>query len=381
MISISDQGVLSDRIKAAIKTALAMVLAYGVALSMDWDNADWAAFSVAFCTLSTVGESLNKGLLRLCGTFLGILATITLIALFPQDRWLFLIGMSVFTGFCTYMMAGTSRWYFWFVAGFSVPLLALAGGSDPLNDFQTVVTRFEETALGIICYSLVWLLIWPTSSREALEDAVRRLVSAHRHLAAHYFAPTIGGTQDTSPEVLRRQTTQMLAHLGGLLDGAEIDSYEVWEARHAWRDLIHRLSQLTGTLERWRQSSATVRELDRQRLMPELPEFAAELDLRFEEIERMLEGHAPERGPTFVRLNLEDRTISSLSSFQRAALLLYHRHLQEIDKLTHGLFETAADIRNFTRAKIHTAQAALPLLPSALDPERFASLARWFTGL
>jgi uncharacterized membrane protein YccC len=61
---LPDQRVLSDRVKTAIKTALAMVLAYGVALSMDWENAYWAAFAVAFCTLSTVGESLNKGLLR-----------------------------------------------------------------------------------------------------------------------------------------------------------------------------------------------------------------------------------------------------------------------------------------------------------------------------
>ena len=145
-----DQRVLSDRVKTAIKTALATVLAYGVALSMDWEHAYWAAFAVAFCTLSTVGESLNKGLLRLSGTLLGSLAAVTLIALFPQDRWLFLIGMSIFTGFCTYMMPGTSRWYFWYVAGFSVPLIALAGGADPLNDFQTVITRSEETALGIV---------------------------------------------------------------------------------------------------------------------------------------------------------------------------------------------------------------------------------------
>ena len=66
-----DQRVLSDRVKTAIKTALATVLAYGVALSMDWENAYWAAFAVAFCTLSTVGESLNKGLLRLSGTLFG----------------------------------------------------------------------------------------------------------------------------------------------------------------------------------------------------------------------------------------------------------------------------------------------------------------------
>ena len=68
---MAGQSVLSDRVKAATKTALAMVLAYGVALSMDWDNPDWAGFAVAFCSLSTVGESLNKGLLRLSGTLLG----------------------------------------------------------------------------------------------------------------------------------------------------------------------------------------------------------------------------------------------------------------------------------------------------------------------
>jgi uncharacterized membrane protein YccC len=180
-----DLRVLSDRVKAAIKTALAMVLAYGIAFSMDWDHADWAGFSVALCTLSTVGESLNKGLLRLSGTFLGSLGAVTLIALFPQDRWLFLIGMSIFTGFCTYMMLGTSRWYFWYVAGFSLPLIALSGGANPLNDFRTIVTRFEETALGVVSYTVVWLLVWPTSAREALEDAVRRLAAAHRQLAAH----------------------------------------------------------------------------------------------------------------------------------------------------------------------------------------------------
>jgi uncharacterized membrane protein YccC len=378
---MTDQRVLSDRVKTAIKTALATVLAYGVALSMDWEHAYWAAFAVAFCTLSTVGESLNKGLLRLSGTLLGSLAAVTLIALFPQDRWLFLIGMSIFTGFCTYMMPGTSRWYFWYVAGFSVPLLALAGGADPLNDFQTIINRFEETALGIVSYSLVCVLIWPTSSREALEDAVRRLAAAHRQLAAHYLTPTIGETHDAGPDALRRLTTQVLSRVGGLLDGAQIDSYEVWEARHAWRRLIHQLSQLTSTSERWRRSSADAREVDRQRLIPELAKFASELDRRFAEIGRMMEGHPPEHGPISVPLNIEDKGMASLSPFHRAAFLLYRSHLQEIDTLTRDLFATVADIRNFTRAKIDPTYEAVPLLPSALDPERLAGVARWFTGL
>jgi uncharacterized membrane protein YccC len=242
---------------------------------MDWDNAYWAGFSVAFCSLSTVGESLNKGLLRLSGTFLGGVVTLALISLFPQDRWLFLICMSIFTGLCTYMMFGTSRWYFWYVAGFSVPLLALASGSDPLNDFQTVIIRGEETALGIVSYSLVWLVIWPTSTSKALEDAVRQLVAAHRQLIARYLTQTIVETHEGGSDALRRKIAHVLARLGSLLDGAEIGSYEVWETRHAWRGLIRQLSQLTSASERWRQSFAEVRELDRQRLIPELPILAA----------------------------------------------------------------------------------------------------------
>ena len=376
-----DQRVLSDRFKTAIKTALATVLAYGVALSMDWKDAHWAAFAVAFCGLSTVGESLNKGLLRLSGTLLGSLAAVTLIALFPQDRWLFLIGMSIFIGFCAYMMPGTSRWYFWLVTGLSVPIIALGGGGDPLNDFQTAVTRTEETALGVVSYSLVWLLIWPTSTRAALEDAVRRLAVTHRQLATHYLTPTIGETHDAGSQDLRRQTTQVLARLGGLLDGAEIDSYEVWEARYAWQSLTHRLSQLTNMSERCRQSSAEVRDVDRQRLIPGLAKFANELDHRFAEIGRMLEKHLPERGPISVPLKLEGQGMASLSPFQLAALLLYRSHLQEIDKCTSDIFDSVADIQNFTRAKVEPTYEALPLLPSALDPERLASVTRWFASL
>src|SRR5262249_28769546 len=133
----------------------------GIALSMDWSHPYWAGFSVAFCTLSTVNESLEKGLLRLAGTVVGSMAALTLIALFPQDRWWFLIAMSIFTGSCAFIMIGKTHWYFWYVAGFSAPLLAFAGGADAPNDFQTVILRTEETTLGILCYTVVWLVFWP----------------------------------------------------------------------------------------------------------------------------------------------------------------------------------------------------------------------------
>jgi len=51
---------LSSKAKEAIKTALAMTIAYGIALSMDWDKPYWAGFAVAFVSLTSIGQSMNN---------------------------------------------------------------------------------------------------------------------------------------------------------------------------------------------------------------------------------------------------------------------------------------------------------------------------------
>jgi uncharacterized membrane protein YccC len=60
--------ILSTKTKEAIKTALAMTIAYGIALSMDWGRPYWAGFAVAMISLATIGQSLNKAALRVLGT-------------------------------------------------------------------------------------------------------------------------------------------------------------------------------------------------------------------------------------------------------------------------------------------------------------------------
>ena len=47
---------LSTPAKEAIKTALAMAIAYGISLGMGWENPYWAGFAVAMISLSTVGQ-------------------------------------------------------------------------------------------------------------------------------------------------------------------------------------------------------------------------------------------------------------------------------------------------------------------------------------
>ena len=83
------QVILSGKVRDSIKIALAMVITYAIALSMNWEKPFWAGLAVALIAMTTVGQSINKGAMRLFGTLFACFVSFCIIALFPQDRWLF----------------------------------------------------------------------------------------------------------------------------------------------------------------------------------------------------------------------------------------------------------------------------------------------------
>ena len=155
------------RFKEAFKTALAMVLAYGIALSWDWENPHWAGIAVAMISLPTAGQSLEKGAMRFLGTLVGSFAALTLFALYPQDRWLFMTCASIYIGFCAYMIPGTRYDYFWFMSGFVALVICVSAGPNAPDAFNTAVNRTLETGLGIVVYTMVCLLYTSPSPRDS----------------------------------------------------------------------------------------------------------------------------------------------------------------------------------------------------------------------
>jgi hypothetical protein len=139
-----------------------MTLAYGFALSQDWDRPYWAGFAVAFVSLSTLDDSLDKAMQRLLGTFLAAAASLTIIALSIQDRWLFMVLLSGWVACATYLMKGTRYQYLWFVAGFVTAIICMDAGPNSVSAFDTAVLRTEQTTVGIVAYSLVAALLWPS---------------------------------------------------------------------------------------------------------------------------------------------------------------------------------------------------------------------------
>jgi uncharacterized membrane protein YccC len=172
---------LSIRTKASIKTALAVTIVYAFAMAAGWEKPYWAVFAAVMISLDTAGQSLNKASLRMLGTLVGAAAALTLMALFPQERWAYLLGLSLYFSFCTYKMMGSERPYFWFVSAFvSLIIVVDAGPIDSQGVFQTAVARVQETGMGILVYSIISIFLWPTNSRGALVTASRKLLTTQR---------------------------------------------------------------------------------------------------------------------------------------------------------------------------------------------------------
>ncbi len=272
---------LSRRTRESIKTALAMTIAYGIALSLDWDKALWTGFTVAMISLSTIGQSLNKAALRMLGTLAAVGVGVTMIAWFSQDRGLLIVAMVVVVGVCTYMMAGPRHQYFWHVLAFVTVIIVLTSQADPERAFYAAVVRGQETGLGILVYGLVSVLLWPNDTRADFESVVKKFASSQHQLFRLYYQRMLGTAVDADLQALHAAALQQQTQLGQLLASAQTDSYAVWETRRQWHRYRALVGELAEVLEQWRESFNELQSLELNVYFTNLDAFYIEIDRRF----------------------------------------------------------------------------------------------------
>ena len=363
---------ISRKAKEAIKTALAMTIAYDIALSLGWDRPMWAGFAVAFISLATVGQSLNKGAMRMLGTFVGVGVALAIIVLTAQERWHFIFILSVYIGFCTYMMSGAKHSYFWNVSGFVCAIICFDAGPNSENAFSLAMLRSQETGLGILVYSLIAFLIWPSSSRNEFYAIVQKLSSTQPQLLHAYFQLLTDSGNTKQAQTLRLQEIQIRTQFSALLDAAETDSHEVKEMRQQWRLYQSKAVELVEAMERLRNSFAKLQELDVYQLLPNLEEFRTDIHERLKQIEQMFVTKKIDHHPTDISLKLDRDKADTLLNFQKASLALSYSHFQHLDKLSRDLFNIVKDIKEckHTKKQVSTAQHSNSMF--VLDVDRFS---------
>ena len=103
---VTDQADRSslNRVQYAVRTALALMLAYIIPMAMAWPQPQTSATTVMLIAASgLLSESLQKGVARVLGTVAGAVIGLSLIAIFPQDRMAYLITVSLVVAFIIYL--------------------------------------------------------------------------------------------------------------------------------------------------------------------------------------------------------------------------------------------------------------------------------------
>lgn len=372
---------LSTKAKESIKTALAVTIAYGIALALDWGKPGWAGWAAALVSLSTVGQSFSKASLRLFGTLVGGIVALALLGTFPQDRWLFMTAFSVYVGFCVYMMGGTKYQYFWQVSGFVCGIICSSVGPHSVDAFNFAVLRTQETGLGIVVYSTVALLLWPVTSRAPFNATLQNIGETQQQVLHVLLDLMKGKGPAEDHSALVAKLVQQQTEFKQLLHDASIDTQEVSEVRRQWYAYHDCVVDLSEVMARCRESLDSTHHLDLPDLIPNLNTFANELEMRLVQVERILSGQRAERAPVISTVALEDAMIGKLSNYEKAVLAVICSRLEELEKITRALYSAASEIKGY----FHDGEKSIPATTTRysiiFDPERMLNVFRVMLAL
>ncbi len=336
---------VSERFKSAFRVALAMVITYGISLAMDWDKAFWAALSVIFCSLATTGQSVNASIDRILGTAAAAVLALVTIALFPQDRWPFLLSLSAVIAVCSYhLTANTPRKAIWFNAAFNLPIIAFMGessGAISPTTFDLAILRVQQTTLGAVVYSVVAMLVWPRSGDQDFLETMRGIARAQQQLFTDFIVELRGRSDQADLDGALGQIAVKLPSLRGELEGAAYDNPELRLVWDAWVSHIDNVNHLHQAFERWGSGFTELEGLDLPRYLVNWNEYVREIEARLAGAGAILSGEPSPEEMGSTKLLVDEQALRELSHFQRAAVVSCYDNIRAIARLADALRASA----------------------------------------
>ncbi|MFE1599022.1 FUSC family protein [Methylobacterium sp. ID0610] len=136
-----------------LRTVLAALIALWLAMWLELDTPRWAAWTVMSLALPTRGQVGLKGLWRVAGTVLGLVAAIVAVALFAQSPILMGIFIAGWCGLNSYVggrLPGLAS-YGAGLSSLTAALVVVLSATVPLSVFEIALARGVEIILGVAC--------------------------------------------------------------------------------------------------------------------------------------------------------------------------------------------------------------------------------------
>jgi uncharacterized membrane protein YgaE (UPF0421/DUF939 family) len=172
----------SEKFKFAVKVSFAIMLAYLIPFSQGWVQAQTSVITIMLIAVAgPVSESISKGLKRVIGTIIGAIIGMTLIAIFPQERMLYLFSLSIFVSIALYLtrVYKGDNTVFMLMA---VTMMMVFKNGEVDDVFLYGIDRTFMTIFGIVLYTLVSIFIWPVKSKDDTLDITLELLETQVEL-------------------------------------------------------------------------------------------------------------------------------------------------------------------------------------------------------
>ncbi|MGB9088431.1 MAG: FUSC family protein [Pseudomonas farsensis] len=146
-----------------VRTFTASMIALYIALLMQLPRPYWAMATVYIVSSPFLGPTTSKALYRALGTLLGAGGAIFLVPPLVQSPVLLSIAIALWTGTLLFLSLNlrTANNYVLMLAGYTLPMIALAVVDNPLAVFDVASSRAQEICLGIVCAAVVGAIFWP----------------------------------------------------------------------------------------------------------------------------------------------------------------------------------------------------------------------------
>ncbi|MBU2832634.1 FUSC family protein [Acidithiobacillus ferriphilus] len=198
-----------------LKTVLSALLALWIAYRFNLRSPSTAVITVFIVMQSRNGMVLAKGFYRALGTIIGSAVSVGLVSAFAEERVLFLLGLTIWVGFCT---AGARYFrnfqaYAFVLAGYTAVLVALPAAVQPLNTFNITISRVSDVLVGIVIASLVSAIVFPQPLESLLLTTARQRFFSFLEISQRVLAGTVD------------QNCWSTLHVNAINETIKLDSY------------------------------------------------------------------------------------------------------------------------------------------------------------
>jgi uncharacterized membrane protein YccC len=165
----------SAAFRHAVRLAVCVAIGEALAQTLGLTRSYWAPMTIAIVLKPDFSGTFGRGLLRLAGTFAGLMVATGLLHVMPEGAGLaiLLLGLSVFAvrafGPANYGIAATG------ITAMVVILMGLSG----IAPGSVILPRAINTTIGG-AVALCAYAIWPTWERTQLAETIARLLDAYR---------------------------------------------------------------------------------------------------------------------------------------------------------------------------------------------------------